>query len=194
MSGILNSIQSILGNLWTDLTNGLDKILPPDKRDEMLSKLQEFATLNPKLAFVFWNTGGVQLKKVSRLHRLSGGNTSASDGKTIGDKIKNFTGRRIDQLSNGAPKQHDKERTGANPTPGKGNDGTNGVMDENSSEKGPQKVTEDLRDSTNQQSKNLPTRTLKIVESDENAANTKKPTVTATKDPVDGAMDDAGAR
>ncbi|OAG05676.1 uncharacterized protein CC84DRAFT_1164146 [Paraphaeosphaeria sporulosa] len=50
MSGLLNSVQSILGKLWTNTANGFDKILPPDRRDELLSKLQDFANKNPKLA------------------------------------------------------------------------------------------------------------------------------------------------
>lgn len=50
MSGLVNVIQSILGKLWTNTANGFDKILPPDKRAEMFSKLQDFANSNPKLA------------------------------------------------------------------------------------------------------------------------------------------------
>lgn len=50
MSGILNSIQGIAGKLGTTFQSVLDRILPPEKRAEMLAKLQEFAINNPKLA------------------------------------------------------------------------------------------------------------------------------------------------
>jgi hypothetical protein len=50
MSGLVNSILSILGKLWTSTADGFEKILPPDKRAEMSSKLQDFASTNPKLA------------------------------------------------------------------------------------------------------------------------------------------------
>ncbi|KAF2446127.1 hypothetical protein P171DRAFT_410124 [Karstenula rhodostoma CBS 690.94] len=50
MSSLVNSIQSILGKLWTNTANGFNKILPPDKRAELLSKFQDFANSNPKLA------------------------------------------------------------------------------------------------------------------------------------------------
>jgi hypothetical protein len=50
MSGFLNSITGIFGSIGKTFQNALDKIFPPEKRAEMLSKLQEFAVNNPKLA------------------------------------------------------------------------------------------------------------------------------------------------
>jgi hypothetical protein len=50
MSGILNSIQGIAGKLGSTFQNILDRIFPPEQRAQMLSKLQEFAVNNPKLA------------------------------------------------------------------------------------------------------------------------------------------------
>ncbi|KAJ4303065.1 hypothetical protein N0V90_001956 [Kalmusia sp. IMI 367209] len=50
MSGLLNTIQSVLETLGNALYNVLDRIAPSDKRAEMFSKLQDFAGKNPKLA------------------------------------------------------------------------------------------------------------------------------------------------
>ncbi|KAF1971800.1 hypothetical protein BU23DRAFT_469990 [Bimuria novae-zelandiae CBS 107.79] len=50
MSGVLNSIQSVLGKLGTTFISILDRIIPPEKRAEMLNKLKGFAINNPKLA------------------------------------------------------------------------------------------------------------------------------------------------
>ncbi|KAF9734128.1 hypothetical protein PMIN01_08471 [Paraphaeosphaeria minitans] len=68
MPGLVNSIQSILGKLWTNTTNGLNKMLPPDKRDELLSKLQQLANNNPKLAVGTLTIAPVPLKEPHRLH------------------------------------------------------------------------------------------------------------------------------
>jgi hypothetical protein len=50
MSGMLNSIQGVAGKLGSTFQSVLDKIFPPEKRAEMLSKLQNFAINNPKLS------------------------------------------------------------------------------------------------------------------------------------------------
>lgn len=50
MSGILSNVQSVFGTLQIKFQNVLDRIFPPEKRAEMLAKLQEFAINNPKLA------------------------------------------------------------------------------------------------------------------------------------------------
>jgi len=50
MSGILNTIQDVAGKLGKTFQSVLDMTFPPEKRAEVLSKLQEFAVNNPKLA------------------------------------------------------------------------------------------------------------------------------------------------
>ncbi|KAF2115077.1 hypothetical protein BDV96DRAFT_92746 [Lophiotrema nucula] len=50
MSGVLNSLSGIAGNLGSKFMSILDKILPPEKRAEIVAKLQQFAINNPKLA------------------------------------------------------------------------------------------------------------------------------------------------
>ncbi|KAF2868437.1 hypothetical protein BDV95DRAFT_609918 [Massariosphaeria phaeospora] len=50
MSGLLTSIQGVAGKLGTTFQNVLNKIISPEKRAEVLGKLQSFAMNNPKLA------------------------------------------------------------------------------------------------------------------------------------------------
>ncbi|KAF2261085.1 hypothetical protein CC78DRAFT_570814 [Lojkania enalia] len=50
MSGGMNTLQGILGNMSRTITKILNKILPPEKRAEIVTKLQQFAVNNPKLA------------------------------------------------------------------------------------------------------------------------------------------------
>lgn len=50
MSGVLSSLQGIGGKLSSTFMNVLNRVLPPDKRAEILNSLQNFAINNPKLA------------------------------------------------------------------------------------------------------------------------------------------------
>ncbi|KAH7122753.1 hypothetical protein B0J11DRAFT_559822 [Dendryphion nanum] len=50
MSGILTSLQGILGTVRSQFLTILDRIFPPEQRAEMLEKLKTFAINNPKLA------------------------------------------------------------------------------------------------------------------------------------------------
>jgi len=50
MSGVLSRLQSIGGKLSGTFMNVLNRVLPPDEREEMLASLQNFAINNPKLA------------------------------------------------------------------------------------------------------------------------------------------------
>ncbi|ORY16186.1 hypothetical protein BCR34DRAFT_139375 [Clohesyomyces aquaticus] len=50
MSAVLNGIAGLFSSLQRTFQNVLDRIVPPEKRAEMLAKLQTFAVNNPKLA------------------------------------------------------------------------------------------------------------------------------------------------
>jgi hypothetical protein len=50
MPGFLNSLSEIMGNISGKLYGALNRILPPEQRTAMLSRLQQFAINNPKLA------------------------------------------------------------------------------------------------------------------------------------------------
>ncbi|KAF2181664.1 hypothetical protein K469DRAFT_740615 [Zopfia rhizophila CBS 207.26] len=50
MSAILNTLQAVLGSVGNTFQSILDRILPPEKRAEILAKLQTFAINNPKLS------------------------------------------------------------------------------------------------------------------------------------------------
>jgi hypothetical protein len=95
----------------------------------------------------------------------------ASDRKAISDKIEGLTGGRTVGWSGEATHSGDDKDSKTRPD----HDGKHGVVDGKTSERELQKVTEDLRDDTNQQSNGPPMRILKIVEGDENAANAEKP-------------------
>jgi hypothetical protein len=53
MSGLLSSLQGIGGKLAGTFMNVLNRVLPPDKRAEILASLKDFAVNNPKLAVRF---------------------------------------------------------------------------------------------------------------------------------------------
>ncbi|KAF2142956.1 uncharacterized protein K452DRAFT_269559 [Aplosporella prunicola CBS 121167] len=50
MSGILTTIQNLAGDFKDKGQNVIDSLFPPEKRAEMLARLQSFAINNPKLA------------------------------------------------------------------------------------------------------------------------------------------------
>jgi len=56
MSGILSSLQGILGSLQSKAQGVIDSLFPPEKRAEVLARLQAFVISNPKLsAFLLSN-------------------------------------------------------------------------------------------------------------------------------------------
>jgi len=56
MSGILSSLQGILGSLQGRAQGIIDSLFPPEKRAEVLARLQAFVISNPKLsAFLLSN-------------------------------------------------------------------------------------------------------------------------------------------
>lgn len=56
MSGILSSLQGILGSLQSRAQGVIDSLFPPEKRAEVLARLQAFVISNPKLsAFLLSN-------------------------------------------------------------------------------------------------------------------------------------------
>lgn len=50
MSGILSSLQGILGSLQSKAQGVIDSLFPPEKRAEVLARLQAFVISNPKLS------------------------------------------------------------------------------------------------------------------------------------------------
>ncbi|KAF2811581.1 uncharacterized protein BDZ99DRAFT_569585 [Mytilinidion resinicola] len=50
MSGILSSLTGVLSSLGGKIQGVIDRLFPPEKRAEWISRLQAFAVSNPKLA------------------------------------------------------------------------------------------------------------------------------------------------
>lgn len=52
MSGIVSTIEGLASTMTTKAMSILDSVFPPERRQELLTKLQQFAVKNPKLSVV----------------------------------------------------------------------------------------------------------------------------------------------
>jgi hypothetical protein len=50
MSGIVSTIEGLANTMTTKAMSILDSVFPPERRQELLTKLQQFAIKNPKLS------------------------------------------------------------------------------------------------------------------------------------------------
>ena len=50
MSGTLNTLQGVLGSIRGNVAGMIDRIFPPEQREQALAKIKAFALANPKLA------------------------------------------------------------------------------------------------------------------------------------------------
>jgi len=50
MSGIVSTIEGLASTMTTKAMSILDSVFPPERRQELLTKLQQFAVKNPKLS------------------------------------------------------------------------------------------------------------------------------------------------
>ena len=50
MSGIVSTIEGLASTMTAKAMSILDSVFPPERRQELLTKLQQFAVKNPKLS------------------------------------------------------------------------------------------------------------------------------------------------
>lgn len=50
MSGIISTIEGLANTVTTKAMSIVDSVFPPERRQELLTKLQQFAVKNPKLS------------------------------------------------------------------------------------------------------------------------------------------------
>lgn len=53
MSGIISTIEGLANTVSTKAMGIVDQVFPPERRSELLTKLQQFAVKNPKLSVPF---------------------------------------------------------------------------------------------------------------------------------------------
>jgi hypothetical protein len=116
--------------------------------------------------------------------RFTEGGSPASGRRAISDQVEAFTGGRTKRLSGEASGKLELGHSGGDKESKAHTDDHDGkyeVVNGKTSERQLQKVTEDLRDDTNEQLNGPPMRVLKIVEGDENAASAEKPAAAIAK-------------